>query len=459
MKPYEIIKRLEKMDGRLVKLELVKTNMFEELIRGMEMAFDPFTVFGIKKLPAWKNENYNGPGKVYGFYELCSKLVARELTGNAARNAVEATMSLYSEDEWEYWYKRILLKDFKCGVGVDSWNAVAEKPVTLFKCQLAKDTPPDDVEEGYKRSNIFIEPKFDGVRAISFVFPVSEKDPKGKVVIYSRNGKVFDNFNGVEQALLELNVPVAMMFDGEMMSKNFQSLMTQVNRKKDVNTSDAVYHIFDGMMFEQYEAGYCSFSQKQRKEWLEQVLYNRNNDRIVISPYEYVGTSNPEKIAASFKLFVSEGFEGMMVKGADDLYTFERGKEWMKLKPFIDITLTVTGVEAGSSGSKYENTLGALICEGEHEGKTVKVSCGGGFTDQMRAQIWANYTGQPTVWKKKVKGSWVNIEEQPFKGVSRVIVGHKVEIRGDVLTLATDAETWSLRFPRFKHFREEWDMS
>ena len=49
--------------------------------------------------------------------------------------------------------------------------------------------------------------------------------------IYSRNGKQLNNFPHIEEAFSH-NMFDNLVFDGEVMSKDFQSLMKQVHRKE-----------------------------------------------------------------------------------------------------------------------------------------------------------------------------------------------------------------------------------
>ena len=89
------------------------------------------------------------------------------------------------------------------------------------------------------------------------------------------------------------------------------------------------------------------------------------------------------------------------------------------------VALEVVALEEGTG--KNEGMLGALVVEGEDDGKFFKLNVGSGLTDENREQIWANQDS---------------------------VIGQLVEIRADAATQSQDAEdTWSLRFPRFKTFR------
>jgi DNA ligase-1 len=98
---------------------------------------------------------------------------------------------------------------------------------------------------------------------------------------------------------------------------------------------------------------------------------------------------------------------------------------WLKQKPFIEVSLTVVGLEEGTG--KNAGKLGALICEGEDDGKKIRTNVGSGLTDAMRAEIWSDQAS---------------------------VVGQVVEVRADATTRSQDSESlWSLRFPRFIRFR------
>jgi DNA ligase-1 len=114
-----------------------------------------------------------------------------------------------------------------------------------------------------------------------------------------------------------------------------------------------------------------------------------------------------------------------MVKPINGAYECKRSYGWLKMKPFIEVTLKVIDVEEGTG--KNEGSAGALVCEGIDEDKHIRVNVGTGLSDDLRDSIWSD------------------IES---------VVGQLVEVRADAITISQDSqETYSLRFPRFKTFR------
>jgi len=75
------------------------------------LALDPLITFGVKKIP--KNEK-DGPGLPFTEFEkLAIALSRREVTGHAARDTIEFYMSEATIEQWNDWYRRILIKDLK----------------------------------------------------------------------------------------------------------------------------------------------------------------------------------------------------------------------------------------------------------------------------------------------------------------------------------------------------------
>ena len=123
------------------------------------------------------------------------------------------------------------------------------------------------------------------------------------------------------------------------------------------------------------------------------------------------------------KTAIKNGYEGLMVKPIDAVYQCKRSAAWLKIKPVIEVTLTIKDVEVGQG--KFEGTTGALVCEGVDDGVHIKVNVGSGLSDDQRDMFWDNRD---------------------------VIIGDLVEIKADAITQAENGE-YSLRFPRFKTFR------
>jgi len=414
MNPCNIIQALEADSSTLAKQQILKDNIDNaEFIEGSTMCLDPLVTFGVKQVPT---TDTMGPGVGWDLFKsLADKLIARELTGHAARDAIQSLADNSTIDQWNDWYRRILIKDLRCGTGAKLFNKVQKDTIPLFGCMLAHDGakhPKKIVGE------CFIEYKYDGVRVIAIV-------QNGDATLYSRNGKLLENFPHINEALSKPEFE-GLVFDGEVMSEDFQTLMKQVHRKEGAQTEDSYLAVFDMLTLEEFNAGGTEHGAMFRRQRILD-LSGSFNYRIQLVEATVVDLDTDEgqvQFKDMNKLALDEGYEGLMIKPINDPYKCKRSHAWLKIKPFIEVTLAVVGVEEGTG--KNEGMLGALVVEGEDDGKFFQLNVGSGLTDDMRKDVWA---------------------------VKDAVIGQLVEIRADAVTISQDNHAYSLRFPRFKTFR------
>ncbi len=424
MNPCEsVIWALESHPSRINKEQIIEANLDNtELFEGFELALSPYITFGVKKVPSHSGPDGQGLPWV-AFKELCHLLQTRQLTGDDARTAIELALGASTQKQWNDWYRRILIKDLRCGVSEKTVNKVKKGAVPVFECMLAHDGANHEKKIAGKK---LLEPKLDGVRVLTII------DAEAKTVTqYSRNGKVLENFTHITQAL-EANLELferSWVLDGEMVSSSFQELMKQVHRKENVQAGDARLMLFDILPLSEFKKGKSVMGQRRRTNLLKSMkpVFDKVGNIDIISQVEvdlgeYVGE-------LQFKQFnkdaIEQGFEGIMIKDPDAIYECKRSASWLKQKPFIEVSLAVTAVEEGTG--KNEGRLGALICEGEDDGRQIRVNVGSGFTDDQRTEFWSD---------------------------KDALVGQIIEVRADAATRSQDSEdVYSLRFPRFLRFR------
>ena len=429
--PQDIIKRLEDHNGRLEKETIIFNAMAEgldEFFEGVTMALDPLVTFGVKQVPERNETPERGQGLIWrDFKVLANQLINRELTGHAARDAIELVMSVATVEQWNGFYRRILIKDLRCGVSEKTVNKVAKKfngkySVPTFTCSLAHDSANHEKKMAGKKQ---IEIKLDGVRVITII-------QGDKVEMFSRNGKQFHNFghiiDEIKAVIKDHPVPYPLVLDGEVMSANFQDLMKQVHRKDGNQSTDAVLHLFDTIPLGCFKEGKWDKPQSFRSLITNHWVRDHADllEHVQALDWEDVDLDTPEgqeRFVALNKQAVDGGYEGVMIKDIDAPYECKRTHAWLKAKPFIEVTLEVVDVEEGTG--RNEGRLGAIVCEGTDDGKTISVNVGSGFTDVHRDDYWNSRDA---------------------------LVGNLVEVRADAVTQNQDG-TYSLRFPRFKTFR------
>ena len=429
-KPWQVISALETHNLRTNKEQIIEAEAVAgnaEFFEGCRLALDPMITFGLKQID--EKTDADGPGLPWDSFTLAlTGFTTRNVTGNAARDMVSQMMQSATKAEWNGWYRRILIKDLRCGVSEKTINKVVEKKysdytIPIFSCQLAHDSANHETKvAGRKR----IEVKLDGVRVITIVYP------DGRVDQFSRNGKELVNFPHIREEL-KLNASTftePMVLDGEVMSSSFQDLMKQVHRKDNVQANDAVLWLFDALPLSAFEQGEFAVRQQNRSDWLDN-WYNNNLNKsmayVQILDHAVVDldTDEGQRLFSMYnKSAIENGYEGIMIKDLDAGYECKRSHAWLKMKPFIEVTLEVTAIEEGTG--RNVGRLGALVCEGVDDGKEIKVNVGSGFSDRDRDEFW---TAGPTN-----------------------VIGQLVEVRADAVTQNQDG-SYSLRFPRFKTFR------
>jgi DNA ligase-1 len=158
-----------------------------------------------------------------------------------------------------------------------------------------------------------------------------------------------------------------------------------------------------------------------RRAYLDELFHDLDLTYFETLPMLYAG-SDTSMITEILEEEVAKGEEGIMINIMDALYEFKRTNNLLKCKKMQTMDLEVVDVEEGSG--RLAGTLGAIHVRYKN-GNIVKV--GSGFSDDLRASIWANphmYIG------------WI-AEIQYFEETTNADGGE------------------SLRFPIFKDFRSD----
>ena len=440
--------KLNESDSRLHKEDVLKQALEAATLGStnaqvflglLKACYNPYVTFGVKQIPDTVGIVVaDNPWQA--FNELLLQLSQRQLTGHAARDAIQEIAERFNSDEWNTFCAPVLRRDMRAGISSTTINKICKKTdyeIPLFGCQLATNSEGRPEMKGNKR----LEPKLDGVRVLMTVIP---SDFGLTVVSYSRNGKVFENFTHIEEQI-SLNWTTMVracagvdqgrslidgfVLDGEVIGNTFQELMRQARRKTDVQADDSVFNIFDIVPLNEFREGHWNAQLKKRIALLDNmrpVIQNMPNvellPHIMVDLDTAAGKDQLERYA---KDNVNAGFEGIMIKNMDAPYLCKRSTDWMKWKPTITVDLEVVGVEEGTG--RNVGRLGALVCAGVDDGKEISVNVGSGFSDTDRDDYWTN---------------------------RNMVIGRTAEVLCDVITQNQDG-TYSLRFPRFVRFRDD----
>ncbi len=439
--PHQVVRWLMDSPGRKNKEQIIRDaweSQCFEFFMGARLVYDKMVTFGVKKVPTYEDVvgdiNIEGNLLWQEFYQTADKLRKRELSGVLATTNISDIIKESTKEQWNDWYRLVLMKTLKCGITEKTINGVLKEYgkdaepfiIPTFTCQLAVDSKKHPKKMTGEK---FLDVKLDGVRILAVCDVETQL-----VTLYTRNGHINSNFQNIERRLTDAlpHMTESVVVDGEMVSCNFNALMTQINRKSDVDTSDAHYATFDIIPLADFLTGRCEIKQRDREESIKKFCKDHNNE---LDEFIYhvpkikvdLSTDDGQHIMAEFnKNALFAGYEGIMIKDPDAPYICKKSFLWMKLKPTITVDLIVTAVEIGDPNKEFAHTLGALVCEGTDGGGFIKVNCGGGFSVKQRDEFWAARESIP---------------------------GHMVEIRADAITIDKDGN-YSLRFPRFVRWRD-----
>ena len=430
--------RLHKEDILLQALEasvLGSTNAIN-FLSFVKACYNPYVTFGVRQIPETVGIT-NSENPWSEFNELMLQLSQRKLTGHAARDAVQELSEKFDSDEWNLFLAPVLRRDLRAGISDKTINKICKKTdyeIPVFGCQLATNSEGRPEMKGIKR----LEPKLDGVRMLLMVIPAD--DGEVTTICFSRNGKQFDNFGHIEDQVREKfnklirkaatsNLSMGFVMDGEVIGNSFQELMRQARRKTDVQAEDSVYNVFDILPLSAFREGHWNAQLEKRIKILEDMRPIIDTmPGLELLPHIMVDLDTAEgkdQLDRYAKDNVDSGFEGIMIKKVDAPYECKRNTFWMKFKPVYDYDLTVIGIEEGTG--KNQGRMGALVCEGVDDDKHITVNVGSGYTDVERQSYWDD---------------------------KESVIGQTAVVMADAITQDASG-SYSLRFPRFKTFRDD----
>lgn len=447
MNPWDIIAKLEQTSGKKDKAAILLSAVqaSPDFVKGAHLAYNPFINFGVRKIPT--QDGKGGKGLPFSmFADDVQKLVTRQITGNAAKELIDLLMMQATAEQWNGWYRRILMKDFKAGVDTSinkALKAAGLEEIPEYSCQLAyaiKDKP-----KAFK-GKVFLETKYDGARLNLYGRP-DGKSPDQQSYVLSREGRPLYNFVMLEDQLRAVLADLKndpdfggdWMFDGEVVSAAFYQMMRQFKRKHDTGVNDATLLLFDMVPAKHIDEGTTyRVPLRKRKEKLA-LFFERYGDRLPnfgMLDYVEVDLDTPEGRQAYREFNATQvenaktdkKVEGTMTKDAEGFYNCKRTTDWLKEKPYIEVTLTIVGIERGKEDTKNSERLGGLLCSGFDLGKQIEVTVGGGYSDEERDWIFENFEDH--------------------------VKGHLIEVQADNFTEKEGRPgIFSLRFPVMKGFR------
>ena len=277
-------------------------------------------------------------------------------------------------------FVRILNKDLRGNFSAKSINRAKPGSIFIFDCMLAHKYE----EKRITSWPVAVEPKYDGVRCLGIYL-------KGKVNFYSRTGKTFANYEHIEQQLEQAvagfdKIPMvegedyreAMLFDGEIMSGEFNETVGAAHRKEQAVNSE--YYIFEAMSLSDFDNGTGEDYITRRARL--QIFFRESADameHLQLPPVFMM--NNHDDIYTKHVEIMASGGEGVIVKPTTGMYEKKRSHNWLKIKDHNSADCLITGYIEGTG--KLVGKIGAFIVD--FNGVNVKV--GSGLNDELRNEI------------------------------------------------------------------------
>lgn len=348
------------------KVEILKANKSELLKQILNQTYNHFITFGITNVDASGVEYADEHPEDWFelLFMLLESLETRAVTGNAAREAITDLMSQTTKEDAEL-LLGILKSDLRIGAGTRVINKAFPDLLPEAFCMSANKYSSKKVT-----FPVWADTKLDGIRCIAVV-------GADGVTLFSRNGKVFNNYTTIESEIKLLDLEQGTKLDGEITMGHFQDLIKTMGKKDGTEAAkDAVYNIFDypeqGVVFKDRLDKVYNLQSKIESLGLSHV---KQIDGIIIK--------DEAELQSFYEAQLAKGEEGAMIKTLDGLYEFKRGWGWQKMKPEHTEDIEIIGVEEGSG--KYEGQLGAFICKLDNG---VEVKVGSGLKDEEREELW-----------------------------------------------------------------------
>jgi len=384
LSPFTIIEALRGISGTNDKLAYLKANTNPLFERAFHLAYSSEYVFGIRKIPTYRVNNFGSISLDQALDVLESSFATRAVTGKAA---VQCLTDLLEKLYWAdaHVLACVIKGNFDCGINVTNANKCMSKPVPTFSTMLCAKQDQKLIDKLFANNDVIVQTKSDGMRVIVSV------DNKRKVRYRTRNGKdltlpakyneYFSQFPGL-------------CFDGEMMISSGNSfeerkvgngILNSIRQGK-ASPEDAGrvrFVLWDVINYDDYMTGYSSKQYEDRYE----DLFNISRSHPNTSVWQMVKTDRVSNFKQAQHLYMEAreaGEEGVILKDPMAPFEAKRVNHQIKMKAEETLDLRVVDIQEGTG--KYQGMLGAVICQDQSGDLEVRV--GSGFDDQQRKELF-----------------------------------------------------------------------
>lgn len=384
----EIINKLENTSGINSKIQILKDNKENELLKKVlyyTYADNLQYGFSEKKLRELLNDWIKEGIRFKGFKWLNKFDMFEELAKSNINDELRRwVMSFLSNDKLvdgeQELIIRVLTKDLRCNFSAKSINKAIPKLIPTWEIQQGMGISKVKLK---KDEWIALSLKLNGIRSTRF---------KGE--FKSRQNKVQEGLNHIQNELNQIEWLNAFVIDGEMVRNNKDNipdnenfrLTTSMMNSKSADKSEIIYTVFDLIPTEEFIKGESLLGFKDRLtdylDRLKEDIIRLDLKSITVAPTYYTGTDH-SKIDELLTEIDNQGYEGLMCL-RDTHYKCKRHNGILKCKVFNTADCKIIGYEEGDG--RLKGTLGSFVID--YKGNSVNV--GSGYSDIQREEFWNN---------------------------------------------------------------------
>ena len=411
-KELDIILSIMEMSGTNEKIDTLKANESNERLKNILFyTFNPLYVFGISSKKISKELNMIPTFQTEELLDLLEYLKEHNTGTDEVINNVQYFIA-GKDQKYREVLRSIVTKSLTLGINAKSINKVWDNLIQDYEVQQGErlENNIDKLIESGKK--IIVTQKYDGQRC-------SARVENHKVIMYSRNGKLYEGLHELESELAllndgmydgellvnledkrdERNIPVFIHDDKEYDAKLlsliyapteskelFKKTSSVVNADNDNKTNVNIW-LYDMTPLENFDKmeDYDVPVEVRKKELHDRVEKIKDKaPHLKQVEFLYEGDFDNTKIESMLKQVVSLKQEGMMINVYGSPYEFERSKNMLKVKQMYPVDLRVVDVLEGSGANKGK--AGALVVN--YKGSPLKV--GSGLTKEQREEFWNN---------------------------------------------------------------------
>ena len=373
----ELFDKIANTSGKNDKIKIIKQNKDNELfVECLKFLLDSDIVTGLSKKKINKKVAVMG-----NRLETIEEAMEYLKQHNSGKDSDIAMIKDFCDRQegCKLFCEGLFTKSLKIGVDVKGVNKAIPNLIQQHQVMLASKF------EGKLKGEVSMSLKLDGIRNSAMI-------ENGRIVHKSRQGKVVEGLNQINQALEELELD-GYFIDGELIrinhdnipsDENFRLTTTVVNSKSD-NKEGLEFVVFDMTPIEDYHRGKCDMTYIERLKLMEEKIGNGNKFIRLVPKYGI--TKDVDEIYDKLNEVVNRQLEGLMLNTLNGKYEFgKRPKSIMKVKKFQDGDVLVTDVIEGDG--RLVGTLGKVEVQFKYKDKIYTNYVGSGFSDSERSYYW-----------------------------------------------------------------------